>query len=366
MIAFVLYGLKSRLDAGASGGHISNVELISRVAESEQVIVIAPSLSASLVDQLTLQGVSVLTKELGSAGFVSRMHRRSWIQSTARRVFENYGRELSAVFSSAGTADLVSNCFPADRKFKHVILVRAFEDMFYSRHARSLKSMVKGFILDATSLFRVRRAYIQSDLIVTNSEFMKREVSAYFGGKIRKISVIYPPIEEVQAHYRALPASLRIGIVNPSHRKGEGIFVGLARRMPQHQFIYFSRESREFQNSNIEYGGWAASPGQIYSKVDLMIAPSQWSEPFGRVAPEAISHGVPILVSRVGGLPETVDARFHVPSREVTDWVAAVESLLLDPALAQEGWVMSARLLEKFSKLTHDQNTSLILNWIKS
>jgi glycosyltransferase involved in cell wall biosynthesis len=40
------------------------------------------------------------------------------------------------------------------------------------------------------------------------------------------------------------------------------------------------------------------------SRVDVVLIPSKWMEPFGRVAVEVGRRGLPMLISPVGGLPE--------------------------------------------------------------
>lgn len=40
---------------------------------------------------------------------------------------------------------------------------------------------------------------------------------------------------------------------------------------------------------------------------DILVAPSTWIEPFGRVILDAYKHGLPVIVSDVGGLSEIVD-----------------------------------------------------------
>ncbi|MBC7517336.1 MAG: glycosyltransferase [Microbacteriaceae bacterium] len=46
------------------------------------------------------------------------------------------------------------------------------------------------------------------------------------------------------------------------------------------------------------------SPEQFYSLVNAVIVPTQWEEPFGRVAAETLLAGRTLIASAVGGLPE--------------------------------------------------------------
>lgn len=56
----------------------------------------------------------------------------------------------------------------------------------------------------------------------------------------------------------------------------------------------------------VEYLG-LVQPDEFLATVDVLIIPSRWHEPFGRVVAEAHANGVPCLVRRVGGLPELVE-----------------------------------------------------------
>ncbi|WP_258065837.1 glycosyltransferase family 4 protein [Pseudoclavibacter sp. RFBA6] len=51
--------------------------------------------------------------------------------------------------------------------------------------------------------------------------------------------------------------------------------------------------------------GWI-DPADFFAKIDLLIVPSVWPEPFGLVATEAMSVGMPLLVSDAGALAEIV------------------------------------------------------------
>jgi glycosyltransferase involved in cell wall biosynthesis len=45
---------------------------------------------------------------------------------------------------------------------------------------------------------------------------------------------------------------------------------------------------------------------EIYSNIDVLIVPSLWNEPFGRIIPEAYEYGIPVIGSKRGGIPEIV------------------------------------------------------------
>jgi glycosyltransferase involved in cell wall biosynthesis len=47
-------------------------------------------------------------------------------------------------------------------------------------------------------------------------------------------------------------------------------------------------------------------PRILFEKIDVLVVPSLWHEPFGRVAIEAMAWGIPVIASRRGGLPEIV------------------------------------------------------------
>jgi glycosyltransferase involved in cell wall biosynthesis len=53
------------------------------------------------------------------------------------------------------------------------------------------------------------------------------------------------------------------------------------------------------------FRGWEADTAALYPALDVLVVPSVYPEPFGRVSVEAQAAGVPVVCSSVGGLPET-------------------------------------------------------------
>jgi glycosyltransferase involved in cell wall biosynthesis len=60
-----------------------------------------------------------------------------------------------------------------------------------------------------------------------------------------------------------------------------------------------------FPEGNTEFVGWI-NPIEFYPNMDVIVVPSIWKEPFGRVSIEGTAYGIPAIVARSGGLPENV------------------------------------------------------------
>lgn len=61
----------------------------------------------------------------------------------------------------------------------------------------------------------------------------------------------------------------------------------------------------KYKADNIFFMGFKKQE-EIYVSVDILIIPSLWNEPFGRVIPEAYSYGIPVIASKRGGIPGIV------------------------------------------------------------
>lgn len=61
--------------------------------------------------------------------------------------------------------------------------------------------------------------------------------------------------------------------------------------------------------NNVLFTSWIDRPGldAFYRQARFVVVPSRWFEPFGLVTAEAMAYGIPVIASRIGGLPELVD-----------------------------------------------------------
>ena len=83
---------------------------------------------------------------------------------------------------------------------------------------------------------------------------------------------------------------------------------------------------------NIELKGFQKNPYIYLKKAKILCMPSRW-EGFGLAAVEALSLGLPILASEVGGLPTIVDESCGKLCHSINDFVDAANNLLRDEIL---------------------------------
>ena len=106
-----------------------------------------------------------------------------------------------------------------------------------------------------------------------------------------------------------------IGVLDPV--KGLDTLAAAARRLAadaRAEFLiagagfgdYASTLPAKFPEANTRFLGWT-KPADFFPQIDVLIVPSLFREPFGRVAIEAFAHGVPVIAARSGGLPETIE-----------------------------------------------------------
>jgi glycosyltransferase involved in cell wall biosynthesis len=91
--------------------------------------------------------------------------------------------------------------------------------------------------------------------------------------------------------------------------------------------------------------GAVPKPRDIFTNTRVLLVPSVWEEPSGRVVAEALVNGVPPLVSDRGGLAEscngagfvlplppdlTMQTRKPVPPEAVEPWIEAIIKLAFD------------------------------------
>lgn len=89
-------------------------------------------------------------------------------------------------------------------------------------------------------------------------------------------------------------------------------------------------ESRD----RIRLPGYVDDSASLLGSAEVAVLPSVWDEAFGLAALEPMSRGVPVVASRVGGVPEVIrdgEEGLLVPPADVEALERAIRRLLLDP-----------------------------------
>ncbi|WP_420391631.1 glycosyltransferase [Acuticoccus sp.] len=175
---------------------------------------------------------------------------------------------------------------------------------------------------------------------VANSHFTAARYRELFGLS----STIVYPLVRAEA-YRTETSRESVVFVNPHPLKGLNVALGLARACPDIPFHFveawtFDGDARERLLAQV-----AALPNvtlmprtrdmlTVYERAKVVLAPSQWEEAFGRIAAEAHCSAIPVLASRIGGLPEAVGpgGQLVPPDAPISDWASALKAMWHDEA----------------------------------
>lgn len=194
-------------------------------------------------------------------------------------------------------------------------------------------------------------------------------VSHYVAAYVRQwsgIDAVHVPISllEPQPHYENLGhfENEFVSMVNPCAVKGISIFLDLADRMPETRFAAIpswgtmESELQELKRRpNITLIPSMDRIEGLLARTKVMLVPSIWAEARSRIVLEAMTCGVPVVASDVGGLHEaklgvpylvrvnpivkykpSVDAGMvpvaEVPPQDVQPWIQVLNRLLQEPA----------------------------------
>jgi len=129
------------------------------------------------------------------------------------------------------------------------------------------------------------------------------------------------------------------------------------------------------RNSRIkfEFTGWLDKRllELRYAESDLLVVPSLWPEPFGRIGPEAGLHGVPVAAFAVGGVTDWLVNGvngFLAPGDPptVAGLAQAIAKCLENPALHEQLRAGAVRIARQFSIRLHLEALIKVLDPINS
>ena len=148
-----------------------------------------------------------------------------------------------------------------------------------------------------------------------------------------------------------------------SHEKGVHILFEAATRLPEITFIMAGTGAIKFHNipKNVKFVGYLKSKEEIYktfAHTKCLVLPSICNETAALSAIEAVSCGIPVVVSRIGGLEELPLAdKFSFRAGDVNDLVKRIKEMYnqsFDQYKILSGKVRTVAL-ERYSPARHGE-----------
>ena len=120
------------------------------------------------------------------------------------------------------------------------------------------------------------------------------------------------------------------------------------------------REKYSYKHKRLKFTGWISQEEvlSLYNKSSITVAPSLWEEPFGRSSLEAGSRGNAVIISKRGGLPETIRNPIFLNNVTTKDIYFEIENLIKNKKLLKQ------KQIENFKTPIHliKDNTKIMDN----
>ena len=175
----------------------------------------------------------------------------------------------------------------------------------------------------------------RTDGVVAVSEYVARYTRQWGG-----LDAIHVPISLLDAGAPALLGRFEnrfVSMVNPCAVKGISIFLALAQRFPRTEFAAvptWGTTAADMaalrKQPNVSVLPPVDDIDDLLRRTRVMLAPSLWAEARSRMILEAMSRGIPVMASDVGGLAEAMlGMDYLLPVNPVSRYRPMVDELMV-------------------------------------
>lgn len=170
-----------------------------------------------------------------------------------------------------------------------------------------------------SSFFKAQYSRYVNTVVGISNHILLRHLQEGFFDNVSEKQVIFNPVSNDKIINRK-DQNNKIGFIG-SLKASKGIefliksFLSCKRE--DYTLLVAGKGDSEYENHlrsicahaiNIEFLG-RMEPKTFYNQIGLLVVPSLWEEPFGRIVVEAIACGVPVLASNQGGISEILKDR---------------------------------------------------------
>lgn len=207
-------------------------------------------------------------------------------------------------------------------------------------------------------------------LIIANSQFLKKRIETTYKVPPEKVTKLYKSIalEEVEFNpTRDFKEPIKILFVKADYLVGQlPLLAEALKRLEKYQFLltvigpesWFEEHLKSFfsqiRHVKLEYLG-PQPQERVYAFMrshDIFCVPS-YTEAFGVANIEALAHGISVISTWVGGIPEVIDNGKNgwlIEPSNAQDLANAIEECIQNPTLRLEKAQNGRNFIRKFSK----------------
>jgi glycosyltransferase involved in cell wall biosynthesis len=196
-----------------------------------------------------------------------------------------------------------------------------------------------------------------ADLVLTVSEFMKNYLRRW--GDLDSKVIHLPAFGEGPfPRFGGFDSDGAVMMYNPCAYKGGPIFAELARRLPEVKFLAirgWGTNAADLATLKALLNVRVIEPvdniDDVMCKARVVLMPSLWLESFGLFCVEAMLRGIPVIASKLGGLPEAkLGVDYVLPVRQISaydleNFDDRGQPFTTIPPQDVEPWVSTLRLL---------------------
>lgn len=249
---------------------------------------------------------------------------------------------------------------------------------YFNRHLSAAIARIEKFLTQHTDEIIALTELEKSDYIRSGIAGYDKVSVIYQGLELDKLTRDWKSACSLKNIFKIRPEERVVGMVGRLEPvKGSDIFIEaaaeIAKRVPEARFIIAGEGSLQAAmkkragelgiSAKVIFAGWREDIPEMISLMDVMVLPSL-NEAVGIALIEAQAEGVPVVASRVGGIPEVVKDQktgILVPPSDAAAIAEAVISLLNDkPKSAAMGEAGKVWVRDRFRAEDMTEKTSAL------